>query len=543
MPLKEFNTKNFFGRKNELEVLQGIVSEAKAGEANSIFLSGKRGIGKTKLLTNLFNLLFNQQNDAIPFLYTVKTAFISVENFSKDYLSNFILQSLAFLKRDSSLLDASIYSMEDLSMLVKDSEAQWAANIIDNYLQLEANSNPMKLFLFAVSAPSRSYFSTGIPVVVMIDDFHKLRKFCELNTEDDNKNFWIFYEDSIRTLHTPHIFTGLQAELHKMFFEETSFGEPLEIINVPGLDRRNSVKLFTLFCELYGLKIEGQLTGFIDMFAGNPFYIKSFLQAARQTGRTFSEDDLWQVYIKEVTSGKTYKYWTSLLKTYVSQFHLRKPSLMFLYHLCSNNADMFFSNPSELLSVDHEELEHIVSLLYVSGILETGFSEIKLADDEILIDVIKGLYYKEIQKESLTEIKEIIIGDKRRRVKGVSPSFDLTIPAASKAELVVVKSLEQIAQHFNIPLDATAQLQIALVELFANILTKDESAGNYSLKFILKENTFSVEIAIPQKDFVLTDADSDRVKPYLDDLKVESKMNRTRLTFLKELTKDFTSAK
>ncbi len=284
------------------------------------------------------------------------------------------------------------------------------------------------------------------------------------------------------------------------------------------------------------------MTDFIDIFAGNPFYIKSFLQATRQTGRTLSEDDLWQVYIREVTSGKTYQYWTSLLKTYVSQFQLRKPSLKFLYHLCRNSADTFFSGPSELLPVELEELEHIVNLLHIAGIVEIGFSEIKLAEDEILIDVIKGLYYREIQKESLNDIKEIIIGEKHRRVKGVSPSFDITIPAASKAEFAVVKSLEQIAQHFNIPLDATAQLQIALIELFENILAKDEFVDNYSLKFKLEEKTFAVEIKTSQKDFVLSDADSERIRQYIDDIKVERIIDGTKITLLKERVTDFTSA-
>jgi anti-sigma regulatory factor (Ser/Thr protein kinase) len=542
MPLKDAATKNFFGRQNELEVLQGVVSEAKAGEAHSIFLSGKRGIGKTKLLANLFYHLFNQQNDAIPFFYTIKTAFVSIENFSNDYLVNFILQSLAFLKKDPSLLDPGIYSIEDVAELVKDPETQWAADIIDGYSQIKASNNPIKQFLFAISAPSRSYHSTGIPVIAILDDFHKLKKFCEVNAEDNNRNFWILYENFVQSSNTPHIFTGMQGELHEMFFEETSLGASLEIINIPGIGRSNSIKLFTLFSELYGLKIETQLHDFIDIFAGNPFYIKNFLQAARQTGRIFSEEDLWMVYFSEVTKGKTYNYWTSQLKTYVPQFNLRKPCLRFLYHLCSNNADVFFTNPSELLSVEQEELEHIVSLLNISGAIETGFSEIKLTDDVVLVDIIKGLYHKEIQKESLQKMRDAILGDKRQEVKSAEPSFDITIPAASKAELVVVKSFEQIAQHFNIPLGAAAQLQIVLVELFANVLARERSAYSYSLKFALKGNIFSIEITIPQKGFVLSDTDRNSLEPYIDDIKVEDIMSGSKLILLKEISKDSVSA-
>ena len=245
MSFDAMNIKNFLGRENELEVLARIASEAGAGEANSAFLSGKRGIGKTKLLNRLFHHLFEDQGDAVPFLYTVKSSFVSMENFSSDYLGSFILQGLAFRKKDLSMTGASIYSLEDLAELAKRSEAHWAVDLIKSYSHIKSGSDPVNLFLFAISAPYRSYRDTGRPVVVMIDDFHKIRKFCELNAKEDNKDFWTLYETSAGFPHTPHIFTGLEAELNGMFFEETSFGDQLEIINVPGLDRGDSLKLFT----------------------------------------------------------------------------------------------------------------------------------------------------------------------------------------------------------------------------------------------------------------------------------------------------------
>ena len=94
MYLKEISDKNFIGRKNELEVLKSVIAEAMSGDAGSVFLSGNRGSGKTYLLKRLFHELFNNNDGPAPFFYTIKTAFTSIENFSKDYLGSFICNTL-----------------------------------------------------------------------------------------------------------------------------------------------------------------------------------------------------------------------------------------------------------------------------------------------------------------------------------------------------------------------------------------------------------------------------------------------------------------
>jgi hypothetical protein len=79
--------------------------------------------------------------------------------------------------------------------------------------------------------------------------------------------------------------------------------------------------------------------------------------------------------------------------------------------------------------------------------------------------------------------------------------------------------------------------------LFANaVKTTETGFENFHLSCRLNENVFSVEVSIPQKDFVLSDSDDSRIRAYLDDLKVESIMTGTKITFLKEINKDSVSA-
>ena len=124
-----------------------------------------------------------------------------------------------------------------------------------------------------------------------------------------------------------------------------------------------------------------------------------------------------------------------------------------------------------------------------------------------------------------------------------APSFDIMIPSTSKAEIVAVKSLQHIAQHFNIPSETTGKLQVALVELFSGVHAKNgSSARRYQVKVSLRENIFSMEVITSQKDFVMTDKDIIHIRTYLDDIRFESIMNGTRITLVKELKEDFTAA-
>jgi hypothetical protein len=331
-------------------------------------------------------------------------------------------------------------------------------------------------------------------------------------------------------LHVPHIFSGLPHEIERAFFEDDLSGDHLEMIDLPGLNKNDSIKLFTSLCEMYDLKVELEPADLVGLFGGNPLYIKNFLQAARQTGNVISKDVFQRTYYNEITTGMTYKYWTFLLKKYVRQLDLRKPALGFLYGLCGDNKDDPSSDAAEPPLLEQDVLEHITGLLHESGSIETGFSETRLADG-VLVDIIKGLYQKEVLNESTDMLRESIVVSESNQVKeSGTASFIITVPADQKAGLVVIKSFEQIARNHNVSLKSMQKLQLAMADLFSNVLAGDASVENFKLQVTCTEDSFSVEITTPQKDLVLTEQDSSRIGAYLDGLKVENIEDGTVIT-------------
>ncbi len=474
----------------------------------------------------------------IPFLYTVDTSRISARDFSRDYISEFVIQSLACLKKDHSLTDAGVYcSPEDLMRLAEDRGAGWAGEIMESYMQIDATGDPAGLLSYALSVPYRCYLDSGVPVLVILDDFHKAKDLYG-DAPGDNGNLWRQFERVVGSRYTPHIFSGSRPVLDRMFFEESSLGKCLELINLPGLGGNEPAGFLKTLFELYGLNAADEPPGLIDAFGGNPFYIKSFARAARQAGREFSGDDLWDVYFGEITRGKLCRYWTTMLKTHIPH-ELRTPSLNLLYLLCTADTGIDTAKLPETLSIEPDELGRIINALHSSGAVETGFSRIGPVDDRVLSDIIRALYHREILGEHADRIRALIIGDKTAgSEKDGVPSFDITIPPAPGSELVAVKSLHQIALHFDIPPDAAGQVQIALIELFADVFARNGGVpGSCRLEFKLKGNVFSTEITTPRENLPVTDDDRGYLREYIDELRVERTTKGTRVILLKHLSR------
>ena len=73
---------------------------------------------------------------------------------------------------------------------------------------------------------------------------------------------------------------------------------------------------------------------------------------------------------------------------------------------------------------------------------------------------------------------------------------------------MAVRTIESVAESFEIPREIIGLLQIALSELFANVAeTGGDGYDYYQMSLKLIENNFFIEILIPQKHFALSDSD------------------------------------
>jgi hypothetical protein len=536
MSLERFTSGEFHGRDDEIKTLKGIAHSATRGNATSILISGSKGIGKTELLKQLFTQLSTDQDKVIPFWYTVNPALLSLRDFSGDYLTRFIHQTMAFLKKDPSIMHNPFYSPEEIRPLTEDSEMRWAVRVIDEYSGIMKKADPVRAFRYSISVPYRCYLSTGRPVIVMIDDFDRLKELSGDN-RGATPDCWMHMEEFINNPYTPHIITGFREELYDMLFNKTSIGEHLELMNLKGIDRESSSRLFESLCNTYNLNVI-KTPEMIERFKGNPLYIRKFVNALRRHGNMLHEDYVQRVYLDEIARGEIFIYWISHLKRYVPE-DLRADSLNLLYHLCSDPLNKHVTVLQALSVVNEERLYEVLGRLRLAGVIEEGFSTFRLIDDRVFVDVIKSLYQTEVLKDPRWKGKrrgvEIRHEATRKTDEG---TFEVTIPAIEGSETVAIRVLEEVARKYNVPSEIVGKLQIAIAELLNTLFILNGSVtGRCYVRFSVEDGLFLVEVDVPLKDLFIEGPDGEAsfklIKEIIDDIKIEKLQGLTRLRMIK----------
>lgn len=543
MPLRIVSENEFFGRKEELKVLHQTALEAEKGNAQSFWLAGPRGIGKTELLKQMFNCLFWKQNNIAPFYYAVNNALLSVTDFSRDYLTRYISQRLSFEKKEAALIYCDGMSLEGLISIAEERKATWAIEILDRYAMCR---EPIDSLRMALSTPHLSTLSTGVTAVVMIDEFQNLKNLhiggCAAPA------LVSLFDEIVFFRRTPHFVTGSQAEIQEM-----AIAGSLERIDIKPIQLENAAWMFSSLLEKHGMKTDLISNAvFHSYLGGNPFYINCVAKAVIQN-RESGEEGLWRTYIRELNDGKLYLYWSAILKNFFPELLLRKKVLEIIYKIYHQDEPFKQERILKTFSLSKEEAEGIIKAMYLSGFVNGEFGVVKAPENNVLLSFIECLYKREILGQDYKNIeKEMIERLVSAKNKGIS--FEMTIPMLKEAELVAAQCIEQVGKNLGLNPDVIGQLQIAVIEACINAA---EHSGGEERKIFLKIDFFGdrLEISIENmgREFVSPETGEPFVgkglkegagrgwginlmKKFADSVRFEKTGNRTKVVLVKNLS-------
>ena len=86
----------FTGRKKELNSLLKWVEQIKPELSKSKAIISRRKTGKSALMERLFNLIFEQNGQVVPFYLEIKETSKYLGAFAREYFFTFIQQYIAF---------------------------------------------------------------------------------------------------------------------------------------------------------------------------------------------------------------------------------------------------------------------------------------------------------------------------------------------------------------------------------------------------------------------------------------------------------------
>ena len=492
MQFSALQEQDFFGRAEVLAGLSRRVLQADKAVAKSAVLSGPLGIGKTELLKQLFGSLFWRQDRVAPFYYAINPAMLSAAVFSKNYLTQFICQRLAFEKKEQSLLHLEGLSIESVSALVEEREAAWARDLLDRYIQNA--DDPFDALRIALSAPHQSALATGMPVAVLIDEFHRLKN-LHIDGLPDPRLVSMF-EIPMSLTKTSHVLTGNATEIHEM-----PVTSGLERIQLQPLEPEDASSSALSLLRTY--ESEGKVPQLLlRHLGGNPFYLTCVVRTACEKKKP-EEIDFWKAYVREILEGALALSWSLVLKDFFPDVGVRRTALAIAYKIYHTSEPLSCQRIAKSFALTDGQAETIAHSLYLAGIARGEFGVFRAVEDGVLRDVIDSVYMKEILGKSTHDLEQEFLGKSLPQKEGVL-QFDMTLPMIKDAELVAAQCLEQIGKNLHISQDALGQLQIAVIEACINAIehSKGEERKIY-LSFIADRDRVEVSIESAGREFVV----------------------------------------
>ena len=492
MPFSALQEQDFFGRSEVLAVLSRRVLQAERGMAQSAVLSGPRGIGKTEMLKQLFGSLFWRQDRVAPFYYAVNSAMLSAAAFSKNYLTRYLCQRLAFEKKEQSLLYLDGLSIESVSALVEEREAAWAREILDRYVQNAGD--PVDALHIALSAPHQSALATGMPVVVLIDEFHRLKD-LHIDGLPDPRLVSLF-EAPMSLSKTSYVITGNVTEIHEM-----PITSGLERILLQPLEPEDALSSALSFFRTY--EAEGKASQLLlRHLGGNPFYLKCVMRTACEK-KNPEEIDFWKAYVREILEGALALSWSLVLKGFFPDVGVRRTALAIAYKIYHTSEPLSCQRIAKSFALTDGQAEAIAHALYLAGFVRGEFGVFRPVEDGVLRDIIDGAYMKEILGKPAHDLEQEFLGKSLPQKEGVL-QFDMTLPMIKDAELVAAQCLEQIGKNLHISQEALGQLQIAVIEACINAIEHSKGAEKkIYLSFVADSDHVEVSVESPGREFVV----------------------------------------
>ena len=125
----------FTGRKGEMDSLLKWVEKIKPELSKSRAILSRRKTGKSALMQRLYNIVFAQNDQVVPFYFEIKEHNQWIASFAKDFFFTFIRQYFAFKTRK---LEYFSYR-SDYDILIKAAKNEGLEHLIDHIEEFRAS--------------------------------------------------------------------------------------------------------------------------------------------------------------------------------------------------------------------------------------------------------------------------------------------------------------------------------------------------------------------------------------------------------------------
>ena len=404
----------FTGRKEELDSLLKWVDKIRLEISKSKAIISRRKTGKSALMQRLFNIVFHQNDQVVPFYFEFRETDQWIGDLARDFFFTFVGQYLAFKSRKSEYFESV---NNNYSILIEAAKKEGLDHLIKHIENFEYSENKGyfdSLWNIARDAPRMIAQRNDERVLQIIDEFQFINRHIYWDKEKQRRASELAgsYLHTAEYKNAPLLVSGswvgwLMDDLNKMLpgrFIIDDFG------NMP---KSEAIEMALNYSEIEQIPITYETACIMaDLTEGNPFYISSLFQSIYRQKDFSTENGILDVLDFETFDkrGGIRGTWMEYIHSATDRINDANGKRIILY-ICKNKGKKVTRDDirNDLdLSMSDGELEKRLKAFVKADIIEQGTSyfDYHAVADNIFDKVFRGVYQKEIDGFTPEKIKD-----------------------------------------------------------------------------------------------------------------------------------------
>ena len=349
---------DFVGRTEELDRIMAHAEPANAGRGLLLLMEPSAGV--SELLRQSYDKIFNERTEVIPIYFAFTRNETTAVSAAIEFLNTFLQQYIAYRRNEPTVSHATL-TLHDLLELALPADHEWIEQLVESYTRVRFSNDDKALVRFCLSAPRRIPPGRGRPLLML--DGSQLAEYL---------NGAVVLGTEILRVFGRGGFTFILAGLRRQIIEAAHDAEVnFELIDLLRLKQLNESEARLLVDHVaerqHVVTSEPVRELLVQQFAGSPFFINIFLQAAREKRVALNSYlDCERLYVDELFGGHLHRHFADLLEETSPRLETRHLLIRLLWEAAAGEDQISsFEVWRKRLHVTAGELQEVLHRLHV----------------------------------------------------------------------------------------------------------------------------------------------------------------------------------
>lgn len=349
---------DFVGRSDELAAVMTHAAPDNAGRGLLLLMEPSAGV--SELLRQAYDRIFNQRNEVIPIYFAFTRNETTAVSGAIEFLNTFLQQYIAFRRNEPFVSNATL-TLQDLLELAPPADHEWVEQLVESYARLRFSNDDKALIRFCLGAPQRVPAGRGRPLIML--DGAQLAEYLNGAVVLGTEVLRVFGRGGFT-----FVLAGLRRQILAAAHDAECNFDLLDLLRLKRLSAKEASLLVEHVAQRqHVVTSEAARDLLVQQFAGSPFFINSFLQAAREKRVALNSYlDCERLYVDELFGGHLHRHFVYLLEEISPRLETRHLLIRLLWEAAAGEDQVSsFEVWRKRLHVTASELQEVLHRLHV----------------------------------------------------------------------------------------------------------------------------------------------------------------------------------